>query len=159
MHILKEVCYMTASFPVIHSSHYFTWALEVIHISRDLFLFYNTCCNHPLQQAVRGWFEKKLTSTFIWGKSLYPCSFKGAYLFHRTSSNIFCLKSTLLNGQKHYRDPILSWWTSMAKLPSSFSKILKHNAELLRVNETKLTLRNTFILDIFCNSMWKGIKI
>ena len=101
MHMLKEVCYMTVSFPVIHSSHDFTWALEVIHISRDLCLFHNTCCNHPLQQEVCGWFEKKLKGTFIWGKSLNPCSFKDAYLFHRTSSNNFCLKSPLLNGQKH----------------------------------------------------------
>ena len=100
MHISKEVCYMTALFPVIHSSLYFTWALEVIHISGDLCLFHNTC-NHPLQQAVCGWFEKKLKGTFIWAKSLYPCSFKDAYLFHRTSYNNFCLKSTLLNGQKH----------------------------------------------------------
>ena len=31
-----------------------------------------------------------------------PCSFKVAYLFHRTScSNFFFLKSTVLNAQKH----------------------------------------------------------
>ena len=34
-------------------------------------------------------------------KPLYPCSFKGAYLFCRTSCNNFCLKSTVLNPQKH----------------------------------------------------------
>ena len=44
-----------------------------------------------------------------------------------------------------YRDPILSWWTSVAKLPSFFKNF--QTVWRLRVNETKLTLRNVFISD------------
>ena len=32
--------------------HYFTGALEAVHLLRTLCLPHNTCCNHPLQQAV-----------------------------------------------------------------------------------------------------------
>ena len=41
--------------------------------------------------------REKLKSMFISGKPLWPCSFKDTYLFHRTSCNNFCLKSTVLN--------------------------------------------------------------
>ena len=44
---------------------------------------------------------EKLKGMFIGGKPLWPCSFKGAYLFHRTNCNNFCLESTVLNVQKH----------------------------------------------------------
>ena len=33
---------------LLWQSHYFTGALEVIHMSKILCLFCNTCCNHPL---------------------------------------------------------------------------------------------------------------
>ena len=60
---------------------------------------------HFLQPSIiisgMGWFEKMLMSMFISGKPLRSCSFKGAYLFHRTSCNIFFLKNTVLNSQKH----------------------------------------------------------
>ena len=39
--------------------------------------------------------EKKIM--FISGKPLWPCSFKGTYLFHRTSWDNFCLKRSVLN--------------------------------------------------------------
>ena len=39
--------------------------------------------------------------------------------------------------EKSYRDPILSWWTSIAKL-------LNNTVPSVRVNETKLTLKNAF---------------
>ena len=35
MHILKEVCYMTTSFPAIHC-HFFKGAIEAIHMSRNI---------------------------------------------------------------------------------------------------------------------------
>ena len=47
-----------------------------------------------------------------------------------------------------YRDPIFSWRTSIAKSPSFFPKKIKQ-VRSLKVNETKLTLRNVFILDLF----------
>ena len=62
-----------------------------------------------------------------------------------------------------YRDPILSWWTSIAKLPSFFQK-KKHSAESMQgiistqVNETKVTLRNAFILDLFASGGQKESK-
>ena len=36
--------------------------------------------------------REKLKGMFISGKPLWPCSFKGTYLFHRTSRNIFFFK-------------------------------------------------------------------
>ena len=101
MHILK-VFFMTASFPAIH------FFCDSVIISRErlkkskLCFFHNTFCSHPLPTiTICGWFEKKLKCMFISGKPLWPCSFKGAYLFHRTSCNNFFLKSTVLNAQKH----------------------------------------------------------
>ena len=47
-----------------------------------------------------------------------------------------------------YRDPILSWWTSIAKEPS-FSQKNWNTVLSLSVNETKLTLRSAFVLDLF----------
>ena len=45
--------------------------------------------------------REKLKSMFISAKTLLSCSFKGTYLFHRTSCNNFCLWSTVLNAEKH----------------------------------------------------------
>ena len=39
--------------------------------------------------------REKLKSMFISGKTLWPCSFKGTYIFDRTSCNNFCLKSSV----------------------------------------------------------------
>ena len=44
---------------------------------------------------------EKLKGVFISAKTLWPCFFKGSHLFHRTSCNNFCLKSTVLNALKH----------------------------------------------------------
>ena len=46
-----------------------------------------------------------------------------------------------------YRDPIFLWRTSIGKLTSFFQK--NKTVRSLKVNETKLTLRNVFILDLF----------
>ena len=47
---------------------------------------------HLLQPSI-------ITSGFISGKPLWPCSFKGTYFFHGTSCNNSCLKSTALNDE------------------------------------------------------------
>ena len=57
-----------------------------------------------LLQGVCGWFEKNWMM-FIWGKPLWPRSFKDAYLFHITSCSNICLKSVLLNAWKNLHPP------------------------------------------------------
>ena len=52
--------------------------------------------------------RENLKGMLIGRKPLYPCFFKGAYLFRRTSCSNFCLKSTVLNARKHF--PILSFF-------------------------------------------------
>ena len=95
MHILKEVCYMTTSFPannLFYNSVFFQesawshpYAKDTVFISK-----------HLLQTSITTsdlWLiQEKLKSMFISEKSLF---FKGTYLFRRT--NIFRLKSTVLN--------------------------------------------------------------
>ena len=45
---------------------------------------------------------ENLKGVFIWGKPLSPCSFKSAYLFHRTSCTVVQLHyRTVLNTRKH----------------------------------------------------------
>ena len=54
------------------------------------------CSQHLLQTSIvvsSLWLirENLKGTLFIWGKPLQPWSFKGAYLFHRTKCNNFCL--------------------------------------------------------------------
>ena len=94
MYILKEVCYKTTSIPAIH---FFSGS---IIISRE-YLKRSICHGHcvyfttvvaAIHYNKRSVVDsRKFESTFIWGKPLQPCSFKGAYLLHRTSCSNFCL--------------------------------------------------------------------
>ena len=43
---------------------------------------------------------ENLNDMFIWKEPLEDCSFKGVYLFHRTSSSNICLKRAALNATK-----------------------------------------------------------
>ena len=51
------------------------------------------------------WLIRKKMNMFFWGKLLYSCSFKGAYLFYRTSCSNICLKSAVLNARKYVQPP------------------------------------------------------
>ena len=61
------------------------------HVKETVFISQPFVQPSIIIEAVCGWFEKKLKSMFISGKPLWPCSFKGAYLFHRTSCNKYCI--------------------------------------------------------------------
>ena len=100
IHILKEVCYMTTSFPAMHffyECHFFTGALEAVDMSRTPVFI----SQHLLQPSIITsglWLiREKLKRIFISGKPLWSCFFKGTDLFQRTSCNKFCLKNTVLN--------------------------------------------------------------
>ena len=124
MRILKEVCFMTVSFPAIHlfcdsviisQEHlkkstcqgncvYFTTRLATIHYNKRSVVDLRKCWRVCL----------------FWGKPFWPCSFKGACLFHITSCNVFFGKYT---PKSTYKGPILSWWASIVKLLSLFQKL------------------------------------
>ena len=96
---LNKVCYLTTSV-VISGEHlklsicqgncvYFTTRVATIHIiTSGLWLI-----------------REKLNNMFIWRKLLLPCSFKGAYIFPRTSCTNICLKSAVLNARKYFQSP------------------------------------------------------
>ena len=93
MHILKEVCYMTTSFHylyVVSLSHGNTWSDS--HVKYTVFISQHLLQPSIIKSGLR-LIREKLKDMFIWEKPLYQCSFKGAYLFHRTSCINFCLKS------------------------------------------------------------------
>ena len=58
------------------------------------------------------------------------------------------MKSTVLNAQKHLQRSHTIVVNQQSEITFIFSKN-QHSVRSLRVNETKLTLRNAFILDLF----------
>ena len=49
--------------------------------------------------------REKLNDMFIWGKTSYSSSFKGAYSFHRASCSNICLISAVLDARKFLQPP------------------------------------------------------
>ena len=103
MHVLKEVCYMTTSFPAIHFFY------DSVIISRE-HLKQSTCQGNCLYFTILfATIHYNKRSAVDSRKSWRLCLFEenhgslaeGSYLFHSPSCNNFCLKSTVLNAQKH----------------------------------------------------------
>ena len=73
--------------------------------------------------------RENLKGLFIWWKPLWSCSFKGNYLFHKTSCSNICLKSVVLNVRKHLKPChsfmmnklIWQFHNSSSSYPKSFS--------------------------------------
>ena len=61
------------------------------------------------------------------------CSFKGAYLFRRTSCNNFCLKSTVVNAQKHLQRSHSFMVNQYSEITFIVSKVLKRSAVSKRI--------------------------
>ena len=78
-------------------SHYFTRALAGIHMSRAMCFF----SQRLLQPSIKGLIREDLKCIFIVGTLLQPCSFKRAYLCHKTSYSNICLKSIESNARKY----------------------------------------------------------
>ena len=95
MHILKEVSYMTISFPAIHFFY------DSVIFSRER-LKRSICQGHCVyftRLVATIHYDKwsvvdsrKIGEYVSFGKTIVDCSFKGTYLFHRTSCNIFFFK-------------------------------------------------------------------
>ena len=136
-HILKEVCFMTASFPAIHFFY------DSVIISRE-HLKKSTCQENcvyftTLFAAIHYNKRSVVDSRISWRvclfqeNPLWPWSFRGAYLFHRTSCNNFFFekyKSTKMhkNAQKHLQRSHSFMVKQHSKITFTFSKILKHRA-------------------------------
>ena len=67
-------------------------------------------------------------SWFISEKALWRLSYKGAYLFHRTSCNNFFLRSTVLNAQKYLQRFQSFMVNQHSEITLKYPKILKHSA-------------------------------
>ena len=93
--------------------------------------------------------REKSKSMFIWGKQLWSCAFKGAYWFHRTSCINFCLKSIVLNPQKHLQRSHFFMVNQHSQIHNFIFQKFQSTVRGLRFNETNLALRNAFILDLF----------
>ena len=108
MYILNEVCYLTTS---IGAVYFFcnSVIISLEHLKR--FICQGHCVYfatlvatiHIITSGL--WLIRKKMNMFFWGKLLYSCSFKGAYLFYRTSCGNICLKSTVLNARKYVQPP------------------------------------------------------
>ena len=116
MHILKEACYMTASFPAI----YFFYGSVIIsreHLKQSTYqglCVYFTTLVAAVHYNKRSLVDSRKFEGYVyWKKNIVALLFKGAYLFHRTNCSNFCLRSTALNTRKYF--PILSFfnWTTV----------------------------------------------
>ena len=127
LHILKKVCFMTTSFPCIHffsdsviisrehlqkstcqeNCVYFTTLFTTIH--------YN---NGSVVDSKKSWrvclFQENHCGPALLKLLIYSTELVAIIFFEK-----FCVKCTKALS---YRDPILSWWTSIVKLASLFQK-------------------------------------
>ena len=71
--------------------------------------------------------QEKMKSMFR--KPLQPCFFKGAYLFHRSSCNDICSRSTVLNAQQHLQRSHSFMVNQHSEITFSFSTVLIYSAE------------------------------
>ena len=127
MHILKEVCFITTSFPVTHFFY------DRVIISRE-HLKKSTCqgnCVYFTTPFATIHYNKRsvVDSRKGWRICLFQENHCGpAYLCHRTSWNNFFLKSTAFNAQKHLQRSHSFMVNQHSEITFTFSKILKHSA-------------------------------
>ena len=108
MYILNEVCYLTTS---IGAVYFFCNSVIISQEHLKRFICQGHCVYfatlvatiHIITSGL--WLIRKKMNMFFWGKLLYSCSFKGAYLFYRTSCSNICLKSAVLNARKYVQPP------------------------------------------------------
>ena len=103
MYILNEVCYLTTSNGGIYFFCGSTWNDPYVEDT----VVYFTILAATIHIIASGlWLiREKLNDMFIWGKPLKTCSFKGVYLFHRSSCSNICLSSAVLNARKYLKPP------------------------------------------------------
>ena len=108
MYILNEVCYLTTSIGAVYffcNSVIISWEHLKRFICQGHCVYFATLVAtiHIITSGL--WLIRKKMNMFFWGKLLYSCSFKGAYLFYRTSCSNICLKSAVLNARKYVQPP------------------------------------------------------
>ena len=103
--------------------HYFTGALEAIHYVKGI-VFISQRLRQPSIKVSSPWLirENLKSTVFIWGKQLYPGSFKGAYLFHKISCSNLCLQSPHTFIMNVLIWQIWFYWFELAAIPSICSK-------------------------------------
>ena len=108
MYILNDVCYLAT----IRAIYFFYNSVITSREHFKRFIYQEHCVYFTTLVATIDiittglWLiREKLNDIFIWGKPLYPHSFKASYLFHWISCSNNCLKSTLLNAQKYLQLP------------------------------------------------------
>ena len=124
MHILKEVCFMTTSFPAIHLFHN-NVIISGAHLKKSTCqgnCVYFTTLFKTIHYNKRSVVDSR--------KSWRYCAFQEnhcspALLKVPISSTELVIMNFFVKCTKalSYRDPILSWWTSIVKLASLFRKV------------------------------------
>ena len=131
MQTLKEVCFMTTSFPAIHF-FYHSVIISREHLKKSTCQGNRVCFAtlfatiHYNRRSVvdsrKSWrvclFQQNHCDLALLEVLIYSTGLVAIIFFEK-----YCVKCT--KGLS-YRYAILSWWTSIVKL--SFSKILKHSA-------------------------------
>ena len=92
---MNKVCYLKTSIGAIYFfCNNVTISLE--HVKRSIcqrHCFYFTTLVATIHIITSGlWLIQEKLNMFIWAKPLQPCSFKGAFLFHRTNCSKICFK-------------------------------------------------------------------
>ena len=113
--LLDDICWSHSFF--LWYCYYFTVVLEVIHMTRALWLFDNTCCNHPYYYK-RSVIDLTKTEWCVYLRKAIVALLFSRYLFipqNLCCCNI-CLKSVVLNARKYLQLPVVDFTRVIAAI-------------------------------------------
>ena len=127
----KKVCYMTTSFKAIH---FFYDSVNILweHLKQSTCLgncLYFTILFATIHYNKRSAVDSRKSWRLCLFEENHGSLAEGSYLFHSPSCNNFCLKSTVLNAQKHLQRSHSFMVNQHSEMTFIFSKKLKHGAE------------------------------
>ena len=133
IHILKEVCFMTTSFPTIHFFYYDSVIISREHLKKSI--CQRNCVYFTTPFATIHWNKRSVVgSRKSWRVCLFqenhcgPSILKVSIYSTELFPIIFFLKSTALNAQKHLQRSHSFMVNQHSEITFTFSRILKHNA-------------------------------
>ena len=133
IHILKEVCFMTASFPAIHFFYYVSVIISREHLKKSI--CQRNCVYFTAPFATIHWNKRSVVSSRkSWRVCLFqenhcgPSILKVSIYSTELFPIIFFLKNTALNAQKHLQRSHSFMVNQHSEITFTFSRILKHNA-------------------------------
>ena len=133
IHILKEVCFMTTSFPAIQFFYYDSVIISREHLKKSI--CQRNCVYFTTPFATIHWNKRSVVgSRKSWRVCLFqenhcgPSILKVSIYSTELFPIIFFLKSTALNAQKHLQRSHSFMVNQHSEITFTFSRILKHNA-------------------------------